>query len=114
MSADVSVSVHVLSCIEVVCRTPSQPNHLPVPPSCPPPLLHKYTAPPADLNKNPPDGVSVGLGDDDNIMVWEIMLIGPAETMYEGGFFKAMLEFPPEFPNMPPTVCPWVVPSFSP
>mmetsp|Transcript_11818 Transcript_11818/g.31978 ORF Transcript_11818/g.31978 Transcript_11818/m.31978 type:complete len:134 (+) Transcript_11818:80-481(+) len=35
-------------------------------------------------------------------MIWEIMLIGPSETMYEGGFFKATLEFPPDFPNMPP------------
>jgi ubiquitin-conjugating enzyme E2 G1 len=35
-------------------------------------------------------------------MSWEVMLVGPSETLYEGGFFKAQLDFPPEFPNMPP------------
>lgn len=30
------------------------------------------------------------------------MLMGPDGTMYEGGFFKATLAFPPTFPNMPP------------
>lgn len=29
-------------------------------------------------------------------------MIGPADTMYEGGFFKARLTFPPEFPLLPP------------
>jgi ubiquitin-conjugating enzyme E2 G1 len=30
------------------------------------------------------------------------MLVGPADTLYEGGFFKAQLDFPSTFPNMPP------------
>ena len=38
---------------------------------------------------NPPDGISVGLGDDENIFKWELMIIGPPDTLYEGGFFKA-------------------------
>ena len=32
------------------------------------------------------------------------MIIGPPETLYEGGFFKAKLEFPQDFPNMPPVM----------
>jgi ubiquitin-conjugating enzyme E2 G1 len=55
-----------------------------------------------DLARNPPDGVSVGLGEDDSIFNWEILLVGPPETLYEGGFFNAKLEFPADFPNMPP------------
>ncbi|DBA00916.1 TPA: LOW QUALITY PROTEIN: hypothetical protein N0F65_006116 [Lagenidium giganteum] len=55
-----------------------------------------------EMSRNPPEGVSVGLGDDDNIFRWEILLVGPPDTLYEGGFFKAELEFPPNFPNMPP------------
>ncbi len=31
-----------------------------------------------------------------------MMIIGPSETPYEGGFFKAQLDFPSDFPNMPP------------
>ena len=30
--------------------------------------------------------------------------IGPTDTLYEGGFFQAILEFPPDFPNMPPVM----------
>ena len=30
-------------------------------------------------------GVSVGLGDDENIFSWELMIVGPSETLYEGG-----------------------------
>jgi ubiquitin-conjugating enzyme E2 G1 len=35
-----------------------------------------------ELNKNPPEGVSVGLMDD-NLFEWEILLVGPADTLYE-------------------------------
>ncbi|KAG8935199.1 Ubiquitin-conjugating enzyme E2 15 [Tulasnella sp. UAMH 9824] len=43
-----------------------------------------------------------GLVDDDNLLEWEIMIIGPENTLYEGGFFKARLTFPPEYPLLPP------------
>jgi ubiquitin-conjugating enzyme E2 G1 len=33
---------------------------------------------------------------------WEVMIMGPPDTDYEGGFFKAHLTFPKEFPFMPP------------
>lgn len=57
-----------------------------------------------ELSRNPPDGVSVGLGDDENIFNWEVMVIGPTDTLYEGGFFKAKLDFPADFPNSPPVM----------
>ena len=44
----------------------------------------------------------LGRGDDENIFVWELMIVGPPDTLYEGGFFQAKLEFPSDFPNMPP------------
>eukprot|EP01031_Cornospumella_fuschlensis_P030826 gene30826-37243_t len=56
----------------------------------------------AELARNPPDGVSVGLGEDESIFNWEILLVGPPDTLYEGGFFNATLTFPQDFPNMPP------------
>lgn len=58
----------------------------------------------AELSKNPIELVSVGLFDESNIYEWELILIGPDGTLYEGGFFQAKLVFPPEFPNMPPTM----------
>jgi ubiquitin-conjugating enzyme E2 G1 len=30
------------------------------------------------------------------------MIIGPPETLYEGGFFKARMSFPKDYPLMPP------------
>lgn len=32
------------------------------------------------------------------------MIIGPPETLYEGGFFAAKLVFPTDFPNQPPVM----------
>jgi ubiquitin-conjugating enzyme E2 G1 len=58
----------------------------------------------SELTRNAPDGVSVGLGDDENIFNWELMIVGPPDTLYEGGFFQAKLEFPADFPNMPPVM----------
>ena len=56
------------------------------------------------MSRNAPDGVSVGLGDEENIFKWEIMLVGPPDTLYEGGLFKAKLDFPTDFPNNPPVM----------
>jgi len=55
-----------------------------------------------ELAKNPIDLVSVGLTDDSNIYDWEILIMGPDGTLFEGGFFKAQLVFPKDFPNKPP------------
>lgn len=59
---------------------------------------------PAELNKNPIDLVSVGLTDDEDVYDWEVMIMGPDGTLFEGGFFKARLTFPKDFPNMPPAM----------
>merc|ERR1719223_2216368 len=54
-----------------------------------------------ELTKTPMDGFSAGLLAD-NIFEWQIMIIGPQNTPYDGGFFKATLKFPPEYPQLPP------------
>ncbi|CAD7092489.1 unnamed protein product [Hermetia illucens] len=56
----------------------------------------------AELNKNPVEGFSAGLIDDNDIFRWEVLIIGPPDTLYEGGFFKAHLYFPKEYPLRPP------------
>eukprot|EP01137_Pigoraptor_chileana_P020750 Opistho-2@83544 len=55
-----------------------------------------------ELSKNPVEGFSAGLIDDNDIYKWEVMIIGPPDTLYEGGFFKAHLIFPKEYPQRPP------------
>jgi len=64
-------------------------------------LLRKQLA---ELNKNPVEGFSAGLIDDEDIFRWEVMIIGPPETLFEGGFFKCHLYFPQEYPLRPPVL----------
>ncbi|PVV01121.1 hypothetical protein BB560_004472 [Smittium megazygosporum] len=54
------------------------------------------------LSKHPVEGFSAGLVDDSNLYEWEIIVIGPPDTLYEGGFFKARMTFPEEYPVLPP------------
>lgn len=62
-------------------------------------LLRKQLA---ELNKNPVEGFSAGLVDDDDIYQWEVVVIGPLDTLFEGGFFKVALTFPRDYPLRPP------------
>lgn len=55
-----------------------------------------------ELNKNPVEGFSAGVIDDSDIYKWEVMVIGPPDTPYEGGFFKSHLVFPKDYPVKPP------------
>ena len=58
------------------------------------------------------NGFSAGLADESNIFEWymsrlmtrDILIIGPEGTLYEGGFFKAKLDFPRDYPLNPPTM----------
>ena len=56
-----------------------------------------------ELQKNS-DGFSVGLVDDDDLYKWQVLVEGPSQTLYEGGYFNATLDFPKEFPNKPPVM----------
>ena len=57
-----------------------------------------------DLAKHPVDGFSAGLVDDSNVFEWQVTIIGPPETLYDGGYFNAIMSFPQNYPNSPPTV----------
>ena len=55
-----------------------------------------------DINTASDLGLSVGLVDENNFYKWSVVIFGPSDTIYEGGFFKALLEFPEDYPNSPP------------
>ncbi|CAL9100164.1 unnamed protein product [Musa acuminata var. zebrina] len=57
-----------------------------------------------DLMKNPVDGFSAGLVDDSNVFEWNVTIIGPPDTLYDGGYFNAIMSFPSNYPNSPPSV----------
>lgn len=56
-----------------------------------------------EINKNNIDYFSVGLKED-NLFEWNVMMEGPPETIYEGGYFQCTLKFPKEYPNKPPVM----------
>jgi len=41
--------------------------------------------------------------DEKNFMKWNILLLGPSDTIFEGGIFRCQIEFPKEYPNKPPS-----------
>jgi ubiquitin-conjugating enzyme E2 G1 len=41
---------------------------------------------------------------ENNFLIWEFILIGPSETIYEGGMFKGMITFTEKYPIEPPKV----------
>jgi len=58
----------------------------------------------AELSRNPIEGFSAGLVDDCNVFEWQVTVMGPPETLYEGGFFTCNMSFPTDYPNKPPNV----------
>ena len=57
-----------------------------------------------EIRKDPPPNCSAGPVDDDNMFVWQAVLVGPPDTPYAGGFFTLDIEFPQNYPVEPPNV----------
>ncbi|KAG8848834.1 Ubiquitin-conjugating enzyme E2 2, partial [Serendipita sp. 411] len=55
------------------------------------------------LSSDPPAGIS-GAPCSDNIMIWNAVIFGPADTPFEDGTFKLVLTFDESYPNKPPHV----------
>ncbi|KAG7095475.1 Ubiquitin-conjugating enzyme E2 2 [Marasmius oreades] len=55
------------------------------------------------LSSDPPGGIS-GSPCPDNIMLWNAVIFGPADTPFEDGTFKLVLTFDESYPNKPPSV----------
>ncbi|PWN19361.1 ubiquitin-conjugating enzyme E2 2 [Microstroma glucosiphilum] len=55
------------------------------------------------LSTDPPGGIS-GAPCPDNLMVWNAVIFGPADTPFEDGTFKLLMTFDESYPNKPPTV----------
>ena len=56
------------------------------------------------LTLTPPDGITAGPVNEDDLFLWEALIQGPEGTPYEGGVFPAELKFPKDYPLMPPTM----------
>lgn len=61
-------------------------------------LLKEYQ----QLIKDPPPGIIAGPISEDNIFLWECLIEGPQDTIYENGVFTVILSFPKDYPLGPP------------
>ncbi|CDO55218.1 similar to Saccharomyces cerevisiae YGL058W RAD6 Ubiquitin-conjugating enzyme (E2) [Geotrichum candidum] len=55
------------------------------------------------MEQDPPAGVYASPVAD-NVMTWNAVIIGPADTPFEDGTFRLTLEFDEQYPNKPPSV----------
>ncbi|XP_023226991.1 ubiquitin-conjugating enzyme E2 R2-like isoform X2 [Centruroides sculpturatus] len=56
------------------------------------------------LQKEPVEGFVVKLVDESVLSEWEVAIFGPPNTIYEGGYFKARMTFPSNYPFAPPAI----------
>jgi len=63
-------------------------------------LFHEYRT----LTNDPPEGITAGPINEDDIFLWEALIQGPEGTPFEGGIFPAELKFPKDYPLAPPTM----------
>ncbi|CDQ82429.1 unnamed protein product [Oncorhynchus mykiss] len=54
------------------------------------------------LQEEPVEGFKITLVDEADLYNWEVAIFGPPNTHYEGGYFKARIKFPVDYPYSPP------------
>ena len=47
--------------------------------------------------------VQAGPRSNDDLFLWDAMIVGPTGTIWEGGVFKLEMRFPKDFPSKPPS-----------
>ncbi|XP_077489462.1 ubiquitin-conjugating enzyme E2-17 kDa-like [Amblyomma americanum] len=57
-----------------------------------------------EMSVDPPDNCSAGLVDHSNLFAWQATITGAEDSPYEGGVFKLSINFPKEYPFLPPRV----------
>jgi ubiquitin-conjugating enzyme E2 A len=55
------------------------------------------------MQTDPPSGISASPVAD-NVMTWNAVIIGPADTPFEDGTFRLVMHFEETYPNKPPGV----------
>ncbi|XP_016997714.1 ubiquitin-conjugating enzyme E2-24 kDa [Drosophila takahashii] len=56
-----------------------------------------------EISRDPPPNCSAG-PKEDNLYEWTSTIIGPTDSVYEGGMFKLDIYFPLEYPFAPPKI----------
>ena len=55
------------------------------------------------LKEDAQEGFIVNLVKEDDLFLWEVALFGPPGTIYQGGYFKAHMQIPVNYPFEPPS-----------
>ncbi|POS86651.1 ubiquitin-conjugating enzyme E2 2 [Erysiphe pulchra] len=66
-------------------------------------LMRDFKASNVRMQTDPPAGVSA-CPVADNVMTWNAVIIGPADTPFEDGTFRLVMQFEEQYPNKPPSV----------
>ncbi|KYQ91730.1 ubiquitin-conjugating enzyme E2 [Tieghemostelium lacteum] len=61
-------------------------------------LMQEYK----EITLHPTEGIAAGPLDEDNLFLWEAVIMGPVGTDYEHGLYIAQLTFPTDYPLSPP------------
>jgi len=56
------------------------------------------------LQDDPVEGMEARLISEENLFEWDVAIFGPPDTIYQGGYFKANMKFPADYPYSPPSV----------
>ena len=67
------------------------------------PALRRLVRDLKKFEEDPPEGINA-TPTSDSLMEWEAVILGPEETIWEGGIFKLKMVFSEEYPNKAPDV----------
>ncbi|ULU09687.1 hypothetical protein L3Y34_014226 [Caenorhabditis briggsae] len=56
-----------------------------------------------NLQSQPVEGFTIDVNED-NMFLWSVGIYGPPMTLYQGGYFKATIRFPSNYPYQPPSM----------
>jgi len=57
-----------------------------------------------DIQIDPPNNIVAAPVNDDDLFLWQAVIVGDKGTLYEGGVFHLSVVFPPDYPFKPPRV----------